>query len=326
MTNKIPVGRTIARGYRFAFRNIVNNLGAIWLPAVILLACSYFFLRPYTTQLVSGDPQVLPHILPQFLLFFVAVMVLISCQMAALTKEALRLRIGNAFLQNPFGAPAWRLLAAYLLYILAMIAIYVAILIVAMIGGLILGLLASSLSPVSGKLVVGLVALLAAIVIGCAVTYIATRLSFLLAPVCVAEQRITLIRGWELTRGNFWRIFVVMLGVLIPILIVELVYIYAVYGGNLLPPMGQAATPEAMAQFQQHQQQLMIAASERTQHYWYLTYPLGLLFAVVMYGLFAGISAFAYQELAASDSGERSGWFAQWTARSSATGSTTPRE
>jgi hypothetical protein len=47
-----------------------------------------------------------------------------------------------------------------------------------------------------------------------------------------------------------------------------------------------------------HQQQVVMAASARMQHYWYLTYPLGLLFAVVLYGLFAGISAFAYQALA----------------------------
>lgn len=298
MTNKIPVGRTIARGYSFAFGNIINNLGVIWLPVVILFAVSYFLFTPYMTQFASGDPKVLRSILPAFLIFFAAAMVLISGQMAALTKEALGLRTGNAFLQNPFGQAAWRLLATYLLFFLAMIAIYAIIFIATLIGGIALGFVATS-SAGAIKAIFGIVTVLAIIAILCGITYIATRLSFLIAPVCIAEQRITLIRGWELARGNFWRIFLVLLAVLVPILIVELVYILAVYGNNFIPPVGQAATPEAMAQFQLHQQQLTMAASVRTQHYWYLTYPLGLLFVVVMYGLFAGISAFAYQSLVA---------------------------
>jgi hypothetical protein len=123
------------------------------------------------------------------------------------------------------------------------------------------------------------------------------RLSFLIAPVAVADGRISLIRAWLLTKGNFWRIFAVLLSVFIPLLIVEFGYLYAMYGGNLIPPLGTPVTPDAVAQWQQHQQQAMLAATERTQHYWYISYPLWLLFGLILYGLFAGISAFAYRAL-----------------------------
>jgi len=297
MAKKIPVGETISRAYGFAFGNIINNLGAIWIPALILIACSYLFLRPYMTRLVPGDPNPLRQLAPIFFLGFPLAFVLISAQMAALTKEALGLRRGNPFAQFPFGAPTWRLLAAYLLFVVAMIVIYVVGVIVALIGGLVLGIMTNAFPADTGKLIVGMIAVFSAFVFLCAITYIATRLSFLLAPVCVAEQRITLIRGWELARGNFWRIFLVLLSVLIPLLIVECVYIYALYGDNFLPPIGSMTDADAVAQFQAHQQQAMLAANERLQHYWYITYPGSLLFAVIMYGLFAGLSAFAYKAL-----------------------------
>src|SRR5665213_2030581 len=120
MAGKIPVGATIEHAYRFAFGNIVNNLGAIWIPAVLLWLGSYLFFQPRmlaVTQMSHNDPQAMLRMFPTFGLFFIGVFVLMTCQIAALTKEALGLRSGNAFVQFPFGAAAWRLLAAYLLYV-----------------------------------------------------------------------------------------------------------------------------------------------------------------------------------------------------------------
>jgi len=298
MTKKIPVGETISRAYGFAFGNIISNLGAIWIPALVLFACSYLLSRPYAMRLIPGDPDALRQAMPFFLLGLPLALVLTTSQIAALTKEALGLRTGNPFLQFPFGAPTWRLLAAYLLFMLAMIVIYVVGVIVALIGGIVLGILTNAFPADSGKMIVATIAVFSAFVFLCAITYIATRLSFLLAPVCIAEQRITLVRGWELARGNFWRIFLVLLAVLIPLFTVECVYIYVLYGDSFFPPLSSFSDPQAMAQFQQHQQQVTIAASERLQHYWYFTYSIGLLFVLLIYGLFAGLSAFAYKALA----------------------------
>ncbi len=307
MTNKIPVGATIARAYSFAFTNIVNNLGAIWMQALILWICSYFFFAPYrgaAAQLATGNPQMIARAFPFFLAAFVLMFVLVAGQIAAVTKEALGLRTGNAFLQFPFGGPMWRLLASYVLFVLAMIAIYIVILVATLIGGVVLGLLARVLAGPIITAIVALCAVLGLIAVFCAIIYIAVRLSFFLAPVAVAERHISLIRGWMLTKGNFWRIFVVILSIVIPLLFVEFTYIYAIYGGSLIPPLGSPITPQNLAQWQQHEQQLMLAATARMQHYWYLYYPLGLLFALIFYALFAGVSAFAYRAVVVPETPE----------------------
>ncbi len=54
MAEKIPVGGTIARAYGFAFGNIVNNLGMIWIPVVILWAAAYFLQAPYLKAAMNG--------------------------------------------------------------------------------------------------------------------------------------------------------------------------------------------------------------------------------------------------------------------------------
>ena len=53
MTNKIPVGRTIAHSYGFAFGNIVNNLGAIWMPVAILYALYFLFAKRYMAAVLQ---------------------------------------------------------------------------------------------------------------------------------------------------------------------------------------------------------------------------------------------------------------------------------
>jgi hypothetical protein len=248
-------------------------------------------------RLAASGPQALWQAMPAILIGFVVMFVLVACQMAALTREALGLRSGNAFLQFPFGAPAWRLLLTYLLFVLAIIAIYIMIFIILLLGGLALGLFARQLSKQAALLLVSVGGLTGFVAIFCGMIYIAVRLSFLIAPAAVAEQRITLIRGWLLTRGNFWRIFVILLSVLVPMLIAEFAYIYATFGWDFLPPAGMQMNAVAIAQWQQHQRELVLISTAKMQHYWYVTYPIGLLVALIIYGLFAGISTFAYRAL-----------------------------
>ncbi len=297
MTSKIPVGATVARAYRFAFGNLINNLGAIWLPVAIMWIVTYFFYRPYAASLLAAqdDPQMLVRAMPAFTALFLFGFVLVAAQIAALTREALGLRTGNAFLQFPFGSPMWRLLANYVLFMLAMLAISIAVLVAIFIGGLLIALIGSLASGIAGKVVAGFAGVVGVIALLCGTSYAWMRLSFLLAPVAVAEGRVTLIRGWHLTAGNFWRIFIIALSILIPLLIVEVVYIWAVYGSDFFPPLG--AEPDVLAQWQAHQRQIALGATERMQQYWYLAYPIALLFGLILYGLIAGASVFAYRAL-----------------------------
>ncbi|MBV9570331.1 MAG: hypothetical protein JO056_03730 [Alphaproteobacteria bacterium] len=301
MPEKIPVGATIANAYRFAFGNIVNNLGVILIPVIILWALSFAISRPYQaalTKLASGDPQPFRNSALILIAYFVVIFVLLVAQWASLTKEALGIRKGSVFRQNPFGLATWRLLAMYLLFLLAMAAVYIAILIVSLLGGIVFGVLASTLR---GQ---GLVAILAiAVILGiiaavCLLFLAAIRLSFFMAPIAVAEEKIDLFRGWQLTRGNFWRIFAILMAVMIPLILADLIYVLYAFKGNLLPPNN---SPEALAQWQQYQREQMVRSFGLYRTYWYILYPAGLLIGAVIYALLAGASAFAYRSLVSDE-------------------------
>lgn len=297
MTNKIPVGATIARAYGFAFGNIVNNLGAIWIPAAILYALAYLFHAQYmsaTLNLMTHDPLLMLTGMRFLLVAFVVSFVLLTAQIAALTKEALGLRTGNPFLQFPFGAAMWRLIGAWLLYFLVMIVIYVGAILAGIAGGAIVAIAGAQMGA-TGKLITGLVVLAYVIVVLCGFFYIAIRLSFLLGPVTVAEQRVSLIRAWQLGRGNFWRMFAIFLSFFIPLLVLEFAFLYATYGNAFLPPLH--ATPDEMAAFMHHQQEVSRQVMLMSEKFWYIIYPAGLLFGLIFYGLISGAGVFAYKAL-----------------------------
>jgi len=303
MASKIPVGVTIARAYGFAFGNIVNNLGAIWIPVAILYGLLIAFSKPYSAAMVtmvSQDPQAVLSLMPYIFLGYAILFVLLTAQVAALTKEALGLRTGSAWLQFPFGAPTWRLLLAYLALFMVMMVLYVACFLVALILAAAAGFVAARQPGGASPAIIGVFAVLLVVAIFCAFFYCITRLSFLMAPVAVAEGRRTLQRSWELTRGNFWRIFVVLIAIFIPFIVLEFAYIFWMLGSSLLPPEGLGAgSPGAVAAWQEQQRTMMMHSLQRTQDYWYIAYPVGLAVALVFYGLYAGASAFAYRGLTA---------------------------
>src|SRR5262245_25078477 len=132
MSGKIPVGTTIARAYGFAFGNIVNNLGMIWLPVAILYGLLFYFHGAYMnamTAFMSRDMGQIQRALPFFFAGYAIMFVLLTAQVAALTKEAMGLRKGSAWLQFPFGAGMWRLLIGYIALFLVCIVLYFALII-----------------------------------------------------------------------------------------------------------------------------------------------------------------------------------------------------
>lgn len=302
MAGKIPVGATVARAYGFAFGNIVNNLGMIWIPVAMLWVASYFLQRPYldATMGAMGSPQATLAALPLISGYFVASFVLLSAQIAALTKEALGLRSGNAFLQFPFGAGAWRVLAAFFLYFVVMVIVYIAILL----GSLLLTALAVAISGGHGAgatMAAGFIALgLVVFVVG-AFLYIATRLSFFLAPVAVAEHKVSLIRAWQLSGGNFWRIFSVFVILFLPFLVLEFVLVYAALGPNFFVPIHTGTTPQEIMAHAQHQQEIVRQMTAKMQTYWFVVYPVGLVVALIVYGMYAGAVAYAYRAVTHED-------------------------
>jgi hypothetical protein len=295
MTGRVPVGRTIAHSYGFAFGNIVNNLGAIWMPVAILYALYFLFAKQYMAavlQIGTHDPGSMFAALPVLLGAAVVVFLLLVPQIAALAREALGLRTGSAFLQFPFGADTWRLTGAYLLFYVVLIVLYVLLIICS----LVLGIAARSLGGQVPPAALGLIGLAVALFVLCAIFYITVRMSFLLPPVVVAEKKISLIRTWELTKGNFWRLLAIIVVLLLPFLIAEIAYIHFVFGNTLLPPLH--GTPEQIDAFMRHQQEINRHVMAWTQQYWFIYFPVSLLISLIALGMFSAAAAFSYRTLA----------------------------
>ena len=95
--------------------------------------------------------------------------------------------------------------------------------------------------------------------------------------------------------------FVIFLSFFIPLLILEFAFLYFMYGSAFFPPLH--ATPDEMAAFVQHQQEVSRRVMMMSEKFWYILYPVGLLFGLIFYGLIAGVSAFAYRALVPASAG-----------------------
>jgi hypothetical protein len=300
MTNKIPVGATIARAYGFAFGNILNNLGMIWVPVAILWALAYFFQTQYLNAIVGMTSGDIVSAMASMRYAFAASIIgfiLAAAQIAMLTKEALGLRTGNPFLQFPFGSSTWRLLGAYFLYAIVIVAIYIGCLFGAIFGGIAFAAIVGHSGDKTTMAVTGFAVVALVIAIFCGIIYAAVRLSFFLAPVVVVEKRVSLIRSWELTAGNFWRIFVIGFAIFLPIIVLELILLYATVGSSLFPPVHAHMTSQDIAAFTAHQRELSQHMMFAQQHYWFIYYPAGLIGGLILYGLSSAAPAFAYRAL-----------------------------
>jgi hypothetical protein len=287
MAGKVPVGGSIARAYGFAFGNIVGNLGAIWLPVLLLWVGTYLLQPPMATQLqAQHDPQAALRQAPMLLGLIAVGLIAQSAQLAALTKEALGLRSGSAFLQFPFGAAMWRTLGSLLLFGIVMFIIYIGLILAT---AILSGVFAVALKGYAIAAVVVLFSMLL-----CAIFYIATRMSFFLPAVSVAEHKVSLIRAWQLTSGNFWRIFAVMFVILLPFVILEIVFIVTLIAPFIHSFHANMSQAETLAL----QQQIIASMTETPRRLWYVTYPVGLLVSLLLYGTYTGAASFAYRAVA----------------------------
>lgn len=287
---KIPVGKTIAYAYSFAFGHILNILGVAWLPFAIMGAAGYFLLMPYfnamqqflTTQDMSGLSN---SVLLAFAFVVVAV-VCIAMVTVEVMREALGMDPGQKFFYFSLDKPVWRLIGAYFLFILAMLCLGI-------VGGIALAVLAM-IGGSASTTVAGVVTAIGTIVFVLAMILIAIRLVFLLPAVVVAENHIGLKRGWHLTYGNFWRIVVVTLAIFIPLALVQFCVEWVFLGPDFMARSMQPATsPEEMAaQFQLLRDQL--------QGGMIYMVPVWIIISILNLGLSSGAGAFAYRALTVS--------------------------
>jgi hypothetical protein len=271
---KIPVLDTIRAAYRFTFTHLGAIIGLIWLPMILATVMGFFVMQRFFVALADAFASnnfalMGPALLG--LISFLLVGLLLSAMMSVPVMQlALGSRKQGALAHFAFGPPEWRLFRAGLGVAGFLFALLV---IVSMGTTALLGM---------GTLNANLASL--GLFYVCLIFFI-LRFGFFLPAVAVAESGPVLPRSWLMSAGNFWRILVIFLAVVVPARLVMLVVELALLGPRILEPGLLDSTAMMAAQIHGASQNMPMTA--------------GLLFlmAPVLLGLTLGASAHAYRAL-----------------------------
>ncbi len=234
--NKLPAGEIIASSYRFLFGQIGTVLAITWLPAALYAGADYaahVSLAAHRAELEAGDlrAQGLYGVVAAAA-FLVAIFAR-STAAVGITREIFGWRVQGP-IHFPVDRTALRMFLAALRFWIGSAA-----LIGLAFGIAVLGLLLAGVPPdASGQLPITPAALLAMFIAWAALLYaFATmlRMGFLLPAVVVAEEKGGLKRSHDLTKGNFWRILVVAIALVLPSLVLLIAGETAVLGATLAP-------------------------------------------------------------------------------------------
>src|SRR3569833_381424 len=290
---KIPVGATIAHAYRFAFGQAPTLLRAIWLPLLIQLVAAFFLIKRtalFMAAMQAQDPSGAT-LLGPMLLLVPLIVVLFFAQLTAVMETAL----GNpprSWFTFRLDKPMWRLLGGFLItgliIIVSMIGYLIVIYVLAFLAEV--DVKASGSAATSRNIFILIIA--GAMLVGYGgVIFLAVRFLFLMAPVSVSLRQIGLEQAWRLSAGNFWRILLIALAILIPAMIVNYAYTYSLAGW---PPETPGASKQARETTEATKQK---AENNAMANRWYLTLPLSG--ALILFQLGAGCAAqvFVYRAL-----------------------------
>jgi hypothetical protein len=299
--NKIPVGETIARAYGFAFREFPKLLGIVWAPLAVSIAIG-LMLTPgfFGNHIDPNDQDAIARfsgrMLPLSLLILLPIRAMIA---TGVTEQALGMRAGTTFVYFSVGLSIWRFIASWLLVIVAMIVLMVG---TAIAGGILFAIggiaLNSVLHGATAEIVGALLAVCLILFVYGAAIFLAARLTFFIPPVVVAERKIDLARVWQLSHGNFWRIFLIALALVVPLMAVMLAMAVVVYGGTLFQIFDILSLAFHRGQESVVQQQVQAwsgAMRARQLVAWPYSAAFELIFGTFSYGLLYSASAFAYR-------------------------------
>ncbi len=297
--NKIPVGRTIAFAYSFTFGQIGTVIGLIWLPLVLFFV-GYFFAMTYYAQgveawLADSDPSAFGKPFLALMAFYIVAMFVVAVIGVAITRQAMGQRKSSAVVSFNLGAAEFNLflsfLAAYLVIVAVIVGLFLALAVLGGIAGVVLSAAAASLSKVAVNQISLALGILGGLAVIAGLIYVSVRLVFLLAPVTVVEEKIDLIRAWSLTKGNFWRIFLIGLATVVPITLIMQGSEIAILGpANALPSL-------QLTMNQTQQMHALSAQAHALTENLPLILGLGMLIAPFVYGLLFSAPAFAYRAL-----------------------------
>jgi hypothetical protein len=286
---KIPVGATIAHGYHFGFFNFPAVLRAIWVPLAVQLALFFVLmggLAQFMTAAQARDPAG-SSILGELVLLYPLILIPFFAQVVSVMELTLGQRTEIPLFYFPLGRKFWRLLGGCIVAFLAIVALMV-------VASIIIFVLALAMDPRGSSgprpwMAVGLAIFFLLLYGG--MIFVSIRLYFLLAPVNVAEQQLGVRRAWLLSRGNFWRAFLIVVAILLPMIIVEYTVIFAAIG---LPPIPHGGDAQAYLVARTAWYGAMFSAFGT---YWYVSLPMFGVIMVLYMGVTGAAQTFAYRAL-----------------------------
>lgn len=240
---KIPIVRSIGRAYGFGLGHFTTAVAICWLPYLIIVTVAVFIVIGPAHDLFAqffsivfekfgqtgeaangqeGFERVFKPMMQAYgnfyryaILFFLLNTLLQAMMAIGLTRASMRLDIGNGFFYSAFDAPVWKLFGAWLATYLIMYAATAVIVFVGILLGIAVGagLMQASIPVAIGFCMVLVIAALSLL------AWIAIRLNFFLPAIIVSEKKLDLLRAWNLSEGNVWRIVAIYLSFL-PVLLV----------------------------------------------------------------------------------------------------------
>jgi hypothetical protein len=165
-------------------------LGIVWLPTAILGAASYVLLRPFYTDIFSGNNGAVmvfdPRLMRIDLMLQLLLLLMTTILSVGITKEILGTRTGPRSFYLRFGAAKFRVLIGYFALILLFIVFSFAFVLAGSIaGGVIAAVVAMAVPSFPDAL--GWTVGVTVLAVFLAIIFIMVRLSFLFGPATVAE-------------------------------------------------------------------------------------------------------------------------------------------
>ncbi len=237
---KIPLEATLAGAYRFLFTCIVSIIGTIWFPLALfagLVAGLAYVTLPHAwlcgdfssvahmdpkTVVLTYVPKLGPALAADLCVLFIAGLLVRSMITVGLLRHAIGEKKSITFIYFSLGSRVWRMAALALLTVVAVIALEIAV-------GIVFAVITFAVTaflPHGPVLAVSAIYVVAGVLAIFLAVYTMVRLFFLMPAVIVAENKISFGRSWSLAGGNFWRIVVVILLVIIPAVFIADIVLY----------------------------------------------------------------------------------------------------
>ena len=295
--NRIPVGRTISSAYAFTFGHIGTVIGLIWLPLLLYYVGQFFIVNYAESLAASGDPTAAGRATLVVIGFWFLSVFFTAIIGVALTRQALTPKPGNIIVSFGFGPAELNYFLALLTVFAVMLAVYIGVVFVAAaVGGV--GAIAAGAAGARAPWLQSSIMATVMVLAAAALIYVGVRLVYLVAPVTVSESKIDLIRSWQVSRGNFWRMLLVFAATVGPVAVLSQVAFALIVGPEYMKALAMmtlgifhavAGGDTPPTQLFQH---LPDISSKRP-----FLLGLGFLLAPFAYGLMFSSSAYAYRAL-----------------------------